>query len=750
MAQPVARPLDAHRSLHVFLRIMAFAVGAGEIGVAHAAAIVPDPGCATTTLPANDDDNSGPVDLGFPFPVIFGGAPYSKVYIDNNGFVRFRQDPIPWWLIRVWENTTIPVIAPFLADVDTRPTGTQPVTYGQITFAGRSALCINWVQVGYYDRHADKLNSFQLILVDRSDIELGAFDIVMNYDSMTWEAGASGVGGIGGAILPRVGFYDGAHSTELPGSLGTLVLLDGGLNSLSGHSTNDITPGRHVFPIRNGVNLWTVSGTVSDHLGNPLSGALLQACLNGSIGPVCAGARTDGQGHYAFTVTDPAPLASQWSFQVSPPQGSTFLPYSTALNVTGDTQVNVTLNAAFGTPLGTTLQPGTVGSSGVVRVYWQAPLVLNTQGCPLAVAQYTITSGTGSLLQAGVMAESPPLSGHYQANVPALSPAHGYAVVSIKITCPGGLVGTFAFDIYIDPSGTVRTAHGGVPVPGALVTLYRAASPLGPFEVVPDGSAFMSPANRANPDHTDQVGHFGWDVMMGFYVVRVEKAGCVDPNDPSRPYVDTPVLPVPPEWTDLELVLDCPDVTPPELTVPGTITVDATTASGTVVAYTASAVDAVDGPVPVSCTWASGAVFPLGTTTVTCSTTDSSGNPAQASFTVKVTFAWTGVLPPLDAGRRAGFKHGATVPVKFALAGGSRDVHGAVARLFIANLQTPEQELPAESTGHSNVGNLFRFVPEGGVYIFNLSTRPHAPGSYRLRIDLGDGVPRTALLDLTD
>lgn len=723
---------------------MVFAVGLGTIGVAHAGAIVTDSGCGDNILSRNDDDIFGPVALGF--TVGFGGSSYSQVHIDNNGNVRFRPDPIPWWLIRSWETTTIPVIAPFLADADTRPAGTQPVTYGYITFAGRPALCINWVQVGYYDQHADKLNSFQLILVDRSDAGPISFDIVMNYDSITWEAGASGVGGIGGPILPRVGFYDGAHSTELRGSRGTLVLLDGGLYSLSGNSDNDITPGRHVFPIRTGVNQWTVSGTVSDPLGNPLSGALLQACL---IGLACVGARTDALGHYAFTVTDPAPLASQWDFQVSPPQGSTFLSYSNpTLNVTGDTQVNVTLNAPVGTPLGTTLQPATVGPSGVARVYWQTPLVLTTRGCPLGVAQYTISSGT-SVLQTGVMAESPLFSGRYQANVPALSPAHGYAVVTITLTCPGGLVGTYAFDLYIDPSGTVRTTHG-VPVPGALVTLYRAASPLGPFEVVPDGSAFMAPANRANPDHTDQVGHFGWDVMMGFYVVRAERAGCVDPNNPSRPYVDTPVLPVPPEWTDLELVLDCPDVTPPELTVPGNITVDATSASGAVVAYTASAVDAGDGPVPVSCTWASGAVFPLGTTTVTCSTTDSFGNTAQASFTVKVTFAWTGVLPPLDAGRRVGFKQGTTVPVKFALTGGSRDVYGAVARLFIANLQTPEQELPAESTGHSNTGNLFRFATDGGVYIFNLSTRLHAPGSYRLRVDLGDGVLRTALLDLTD
>lgn len=42
--------------------------------------------------------------------------------------------------------------------------------------------------------------------------------------------------------------------------------------------------------------------------------------------------------------------------------------------------------------------------------------------------------------------------------------------------------------------------------------------------------------------------------------------------------------------------------------------------------YTATATDAHDGPVPVTCTPASGSFFPIGTTTVTCSATDAAGN----------------------------------------------------------------------------------------------------------------------------
>jgi hypothetical protein len=57
--------------------------------------------------------------------------------------------------------------------------------------------------------------------------------------------------------------------------------------------------------------------------------------------------------------------------------------------------------------------------------------------------------------------------------------------------------------------------------------------------------------------------------------------------------------------------------------------------------YAASALDAVDGPVAVTCVPPSGATFPIGTVTVNCSATDAAGNSATGSFDVTVT-----PLPP--------------------------------------------------------------------------------------------------------
>ena len=81
------------------------------------------------------------------------------------------------------------------------------------------------------------------------------------------------------------------------------------------------------------------------------------------------------------------------------------------------------------------------------------------------------------------------------------------------------------------------------------------------------------------------------------------------------------------------------DVTPPVIALKAGVFVQARF-SPVAVPYTLpTAVDAVDGPVPVSCSPASGSLFPYGTTSVTCVAQDSSGNVATSSFGV------TAILP---------------------------------------------------------------------------------------------------------
>jgi hypothetical protein len=121
------------------------------------------------------------------------------------------------------------------------------------------------------------------------------------------------------------------------------------------------------------------------------------------------------------------------------------------------------------------------------------------------------------------------------------------------------------FPIYIDPSGFVHTVSGA-PLGGATVTLLRSENKDGPFAAVPNGSAAMSPLNRHNSDLSEADGHFGWDVIAGFYKVRVEKGGCHAPAQPGQTAVETTVMTIPPPVTNLDLRLECeapPDPGPP-------------------------------------------------------------------------------------------------------------------------------------------------------------------------------------------
>jgi hypothetical protein len=78
------------------------------------------------------------------------------------------------------------------------------------------------------------------------------------------------------------------------------------------------------------------------------------------------------------------------------------------------------------------------------------------------------------------------------------------------------------------------------------------------------------------------------------------------------------------------------DTTAPAVTVPGDQDVDAQGAFGARVTYAASASDVVDGAVAVSCAPDAGAVFPLGTTPVSCRAVDRAGNQGFAHFKVTV------------------------------------------------------------------------------------------------------------------
>ncbi len=218
------------------------------------AAIRTNAGFNTNTLPANDDGYTGLVPIGF--GINFAGQTWQNLYVNNNGNVTFNYGLSTYTPFSL-ASSTIPMIAPFFADVDTRGTGSNVVTYGNDTVDGHNAFGVNWINVGYYNQHVDKLNSFQMVLIDRSDIGPGDFDTEFNYNTILWETGdaSGGQDGFGGTPV-RAGYTDGTTTAngwlELAGSGISGAMLDGGPDSLvAGSLDSGGVAGRYVFHFRN-------------------------------------------------------------------------------------------------------------------------------------------------------------------------------------------------------------------------------------------------------------------------------------------------------------------------------------------------------------------------------------------------------------------------------------------------------------------------------------------------------------------
>jgi hypothetical protein len=552
------------RSLLAALLVCALALVGSSAMASGPNAVITNANCQATELAANDDGSSPNVAL--PFAINFFGNTYSSLWVNNNGNVTF-DGPLSEFTPSPILSEQTPIIAPFWADVDTRGTGSGTTHYGSISagaaeVGGHQAFCVNWIGVGYFGSHTDKLNSFQLVLIDRSDTGAGNFDIEFNYDQVQWETGdaSGGSGGLGGSSA-RVGYSNGTTSSfELPGSAVNGAFLDSNMATglINNNVNSPLQPGRYVFPVRNGA---ATGHAITGHVwantpGTPVSAAIVQACPT-PVDTPCRLTQSAPDGSYALnnlldSSSGGGAVDHTWALTVNPPGGSGLSsgsagPVSVAgADVSG---VDVTLHGPTPIPPGasiTTTSRGTA-TSGVPTIYWQDPIALTVTGCTggtAALDTATLATDDG-LTETFPLVESPP--GTYTVTFPAPFPHHGNAHISWTITC-GGTTVTGHFDIYIDPSGVVQTT-GGTPIPNATVTLLRSDDAGGPFVQVPNGSAIMSPANQNNPDATNASGQFGWDVVTGFYEVQATATNCNT--------VTSPVLAIPPPATNLVMQLTC-------------------------------------------------------------------------------------------------------------------------------------------------------------------------------------------------
>ncbi|MCX6922159.1 MAG: VPLPA-CTERM sorting domain-containing protein, partial [Verrucomicrobia bacterium] len=212
-----------------------------------------DSGFNDNTLGPIDDLPSALYSLGF--AINFFGSWYSDVYVNNNGNITFGEAS-PTFDPSGMAGATLPIIAPFFADVDTTGPGSGVVRYGSSTVNGHSAFGVNSLGVGYFNQRTDKLNSFQMVLIYRGDTGAGNFDIEFNYGQIQWETGdaSGGNGGLGGHSAV-VGFSNGSGNYwEYAGSGVPGALLDS--NPTTGLIFNNVgsgEAGRYTFEVRNGV-----------------------------------------------------------------------------------------------------------------------------------------------------------------------------------------------------------------------------------------------------------------------------------------------------------------------------------------------------------------------------------------------------------------------------------------------------------------------------------------------------------------
>lgn len=214
-------------------------------------------------------------------------------------------------------------------------------------------------------------------------------------------------------------------------------------------------------------------------------------------------------------------------------------------------------------------------------------------------------------------------------------------------------------------------------------------------------------------------------------------------NDPNRPErISDHDMPV--------AYFTLPEPTPPVLHLPADITAEATSSGGAIVSYTATATDALDTNVVVTCTPESGSLFPLGTTTVSCSATNSRNKTAQGNFHVAVSYVFDGFFAPMSPGIAGPFKAGSTIPLKWRLNNASGASIGSLSSIKSIQMAyngecpaSPDQPpVVAESPGSSGL----RF--DGTQFGFNWKTPSGAAGCFTVLVGLDDGSTHSQFVTL--
>ena len=171
------------------------------------------------------------------------------------------------------------------------------------------------------------------------------------------------------------------------------------------------------------------------------------------------------------------------------------------------------------------------------------------------------------------------------------------------------------------------------------------------------------------------------------------------------------------------------DTTPPAFSVLPDISVADASNTGTVVNFGPFyANDLVDGSILGTGVPASGATFPPGSTLVTVSATDNSGNTGYGYFHVNVTYSWSGFLSPFP---KQVYKMGSNIPIKFMLTGASAGISNLVATGYWNN------------GGPNHLIGSFVYDPVSLQYQLQFKTTGVPKGPVNIVVTFDDGTTHT-------
>ena len=180
---------------------------------------------------ADVDCSVGPLDL--PFDFNFYGATYDQFYINSKGSISFGDYVIDW-TPEEFPGASYNQIAGFWADADYRESGA--IKY-KIT---PEAAYINFINVGYYSQHDDKVNTYQIIITPEDGVILPDMaNAQLCYLDMNWAHGdVGGTNGCCGGSPATVG-ADNSQSNGDHIQYGRFNLLDDTYNGPYGAGAAD-------------------------------------------------------------------------------------------------------------------------------------------------------------------------------------------------------------------------------------------------------------------------------------------------------------------------------------------------------------------------------------------------------------------------------------------------------------------------------------------------------------------------------